>query len=312
MFIGIDVSKQNLDVAIRPTGESFRVPNTPEGFASLIQRILPSTPRLVVLEATGGFERLIAIALAEAKIPSRVVDPARVRHFARSTGQHSKTDAIDARVLAHFAEAVNPEARSLPDEKTLQLQALVDRRVQLIAMRTAEHNRLHQAVQTVGPGIKSHIQWLEKQINDLDHTIDDHIKADPDWGPKEEVLRSIPGVGAQTARTLIAQIPELGTLCGKKVAALAGLAPRARDSGTVKGVRTIFGGRKVVRTALYMASISSIRFNPVLKAFYARLRQAGKAAKVALTAVSRKLLTIANAMVRNMEPWTLTKTKAGA
>jgi transposase len=308
MFVGIDVSKQNLDVAIRPTGESFRVPNTSEDIATLIQKLRPSSPQLVVLEATGGFERMLAVALSEAKIPSRIVDPARVRHFARSLGQHSKTDAIDAKVLAHFAEAVNPEARSLADEKTLELQALVDRRTQLIGMRTAELNRLRQAPKSVKPGIEAHIQWLNKQIDSVDDNVNEHIKADPEWGPKQEVLRSIPGVGEQTAKSLIAQMPELGKLSRKQIAALAGLAPRARDSGSVKGARTIFGGRRAVRTALYMASLASVRFNPVLKAFYARLRLAGKVAKVALIAVARKLLTIANAMVRDQKSWTLSKT----
>lgn len=307
MFIGVDISKQYLDVAIRPTGESFRVANASDGIAELIQRIRLLTPTLVVLEATGGFERALAIALAEAKIPLRIIDPARARHFARSIGQHSKTDAIDARVLAHFAEAVQPEARALPESTTLELQALVDRRTQLIGMRTAELNRLNQATGTVKPGVLSHIQWLKKQIDEIDESIDNHIKADPNWGPRDEVLRTIPGVGERTARVLIAQLPELGRLSRKQIAALAGLAPRARDSGSVKGTRTIFGGRRSVRTALYMASLASVRFNPVLKAFFKRLRQAGKASKVALVAVARKLLTIANAMVRTMEPWSLSK-----
>lgn len=312
MFVGIDVSKLDLDVAIRPTGESFRIPNTSEGIATLIQRLRPLNLQLVVLEATGGFERMVAVALAEAKIPSRIIDPGRARHFARSLGQHSKTDAIDASVLAHFAEAVRPEARELPDEKTRELQAFVDRRTQLIGMRTAELNRLRQASKTIKPGIEAHIQWIDKQISDLDKSMSHSIEADPDWGPKETLLRTIPGVGVVTARALIAQVPELGKLSRKQVAALAGLAPRARDSGNVKGTRTIFGGRRAVRTALYMASLASLRTNPVLKAFYARLRQAGKASKVALVAVSRKLLTIANAMIREGETWTLTKAASNA
>ncbi|MDX2037751.1 MAG: transposase, partial [Isosphaeraceae bacterium] len=195
MFVGIDVSKQNLDVAIRPTGESHRFPNSSEGVTALIDKLRAAAPQLVVLEATGGFERAVAVALAEAKLPSRIVDPARVRHFARSLGQHSKTDAIDARVLAHFAEAVRPEARELPGEKVLELQALIDRRAQLIGMRTAELNRLRQASKKIAKGIEAHLRWLEKQIDDLDESIGNHIKADPDWGPREEVLRSIPGVG---------------------------------------------------------------------------------------------------------------------
>ena len=241
------------------------------------------------------------------EIASRIVDPARVRHFARSLGQHSKTDAIDARVLAHFGDAVRPEARQLPSEKAQELQALVDRRNQLIGIRTAELNRLRQAAKSVKAGLEAHIKWLNRQIDDIDEMIQKHITADPDWGPRDEVLRSIPGVGPQTSRALIAQVPELGRLSRKQIAALAGLAPRARDSGVVKGTRTIFGGRRSVRTALYMASVASLRFNPVLKAFYARLRACGKPAKVALVAVARKLLTIANAIVRDLIPWSLTK-----
>ena len=312
MFIGIDVSRDHLDVAIRPSGEVFRVANTPEGIASLIDRLEPLVPQLVVLEATGGFERLVAVALAEANIASRIVDPARVRHFARSLGQHSKTDAIDARVLAHFGDAVRPEARQLPSEKAQELQALVDRRNQLIGIRTAELNRLRQAANSVKAGLEAHIKWLNRQIDDIDDMIQKHITADPDWGPRDEVLRTIPGVGPQTSRALIAQVPELGRLSRKQIAALAGLAPRARDSGVVKGTRTIFGGRRSVRTALYMASVASLRFNPVLKAFYARLRACGKPAKVALIAVARKLLTIANAIVRDLQPWSLTKTATQA
>ena len=307
VFIGIDVSRDHLDVAIRPSGEVFRVANTPEGIASLIDRLEPLVPQLVVLEATGGFERLVAVALAEANIASRIVDPARVRHFARSLGQHSKTDAIDARVLAHFGDAVRPEARQLPSEKAQELQALVDRRNQLIGIRTAELNRLRQAANSVKAGLEAHIKWLNRQIDDIDDMIQKHITADPDWGPRDEVLRTIPGVGPQTSRALIAQVPELGRLSRKQIAALAGLAPRARDSGVVKGTRTIFGGRRSVRTALYMASVASLRFNPVLKAFYARLRACGKPAKVALIAVARKLLTIDNAIVRDLQPWSLTK-----
>lgn len=304
-FVGIDVSKAYLDVASRPDGQGFRLPNTAEGIASLIERLGPLSPALILLEATGGLEWAAAVALAEAKLPVRIVEPGRVRHFARSIGQHSKTDAIDARVLAHYAEAVRPEVRDLPDEETRDLQALLDRRRQLVNMRVSEQNRLKQkppaAVQV---NLKAHIAYLSSQVEAMDKSVGELVKAKEDWRLRDEVLRSIKGVGPQTSRTLLGLLPELGKLTGKQVSALAGLAPRARDSGTVRGARTIFGGRAEVRTALYMASVSAISYNPDLKAFYRRLREAGKAAKVALVAVSRKLLTIANAMIRDMKPWT--------
>ena len=304
-FIGIDVSKAHLDVASRPDGLEFRLPNTAEGIADLVARLEGSPPSLVLLEATGGLERAAAVALAAAGLPVRIVEPGRVRHFARSIGQHSKTDAIDARVLAHYAEAVRPEARDLPDEETRELQALLDRRRQLVAMRVAEQNRLGQRPPTaVRANIEALLAYLRDQIEAMDRSIGERIRAKEDWRLRDEVLRSVPGIGPQTSRALLGSLPELGRLTGKQIAALAGLAPRARDSGTVKGARTIFGGRAEVRTALYMAAVSAMRFNPELRAFYRRLRQAGKAAKLALTAVARKLLTIANAMIRDMKPWT--------
>jgi transposase len=312
-FVGIDVSKAHLDVASRPDGQEFRTPNTPEGIASLVERLKALSPTLTLLEATGGLERAAAVALAEAELPARIVEPGRVRHFARSIGQHSKTDALDARVLAHYAEAVRPEARDLPDEETRDLRALLDRRRQLVHMRVAEQNRLKQGpTAAVQIDLKAHIVYLSDQIEAMDRSIGELVKAKEGWKLRDEVLRSIPGIGPQTSRTLLGLLPELGELTGKRVSALAGLAPRARDSGTVRGARTIFGGRAEVRTALYMASVSAMRFNPDLKAFYKRLRQAGKAAKVALVAVSRKLLTIANAMIRDMKPWTPTKTGVAA
>jgi transposase len=304
-FVGIDVSKAHLDVASRPDGQEFRLPNTPEGIASLVERLKALSPTLTLLEATGGLERAAAVAMAEAGLPIRIVEPGRVRHFARSIGQHSKTDALDARVLAHYADAVRPEARDLPDEETRDLQALLDRRRQLVAMRVSERNRLRQGpTAAVRSDLEAHIAYLSGQVEAMDRTIGEKLEAKAEWKLRDEILRSVPGIGAQTSRTLLGLLPELGELTGKQVSALAGLAPRARDSGTVKGARTIFGGRAEVRTALYMASVSAMRFNPELRAFYLRLRQAGKAAKVALTAVSRKLLTIANAMIRDMKPWT--------
>ena len=310
-FVGIDVSKAHLDVATRPEGHDVRLPNTPEGIASLVDRLRTLAPALVLLEATGGLERPLGVALAEAGLPVRIVEPGRVRHFARSIGQHAKTDAIDARVLAHYAEAVRPEARALPDEATYHLRALLDRRRQLVANRVAEQNRLHQhPTAAVRADIEAHIAYLSGQVDRLDAAASEAIAAQEGWRLRDEVLRSVPGVGAQTSRTLLGSLPELGRLTGKEVASLAGLAPRARDSGTVRGARTIFGGRAEVRTALYMASLSAMRSNPELRAFYRRLKAAGKAAKLALTAVSRKLLTILNAMVRDMTPWEPKKTAA--
>jgi transposase len=312
-FVGIDVSKAHLDVATRPDGQEFRLPNTPEGVAALVERLTPLAPALILLEATGGLERAAAVALAEAGLPIRIVEPGRVRHFARSIGQHSKTDNLDARVLAHYAEAVRPEARDLPDEQTRDLQALLDRRRQLVAMRVSEQNRLKQGpTAAVRADLEAHIAYLSDQVEVMDRSIGERIEAKAEWKLRDEVLRSVPGIGPQTSRVLLGLLPELGKLTGKQVSALAGLAPRARDSGTVRGARTIFGGRAEVRTALYMASVSAMRFNPELRAFYKRLRDAGKAAKVALTAVSRKLLTIANAMIRDMKPWTPRMTCAAA
>lgn len=259
---------------------------------------------MIVLEATGGWERPLAVALGEAHLPARVVQPGRVRHFARALGQHSKTDRLDARVLAHYAEAVHPEARALPDEATRALQALLDRRRQLIAIRVAEQSRLAQAATaTVRGTIEALVSYLAAQVETLDGEITTMLEAAPEWKLRDEILRSMPGVGPQTARTLLGAMPELGTLSRQQIAALAGLAPRARDSGSSRGVRTIFGGRAEVRTSLSMASLAATRYNPVLKAFYARLRSTGKAAKVALVAVARKLLTILNAMIRDTKVW---------
>ena len=303
-FVGIDVSKAYLDVASRPDGQEFRVPNTPEGHAELVRRLQATPPELIVLEATGGLERAAAAALAAAGLPVRIIEPSRARHFARSLGQFSKTDAIDARVLAHFADSVRPETRALPDEATLQLQALLDRRRQLVEIRVAEENRLRPGPTTaVQDNLEAHIAYLKSQIGCLDDAIGKAIAANEAMTLRDEVLRSAPGIGRQTSAMLIGSLPELGTLNGKQIAALAGLAPRARDSGTVKGVRTIFGGRGEVRRSLYMAAISALRFNPQLRAFYTRLRAAGKAAKLAIVAVARKLLTLANAMVRDMQHW---------
>ena len=308
-FVGIDVAKAHLDIASRPDGQEFRLPNSPEGIAALVGRLKSSPPTLILFEATGGLEWAAVVALAEAGMPIRIVEPGRVRHFARSIGQHSKTDAIDARVLAHYAEAVRPEARDLPDEKTRDLQTLLDRRRQLVTMRVSEDNRRKQGpTAAVRADLESHNAYLNEQI-DSDRQIDRQddrgrcrVEA-PRRGAAEHArgrgpdLADAPGPAARDRLT-----------DGQAGGALAGLAPRARDSGTVRAARTIFGGRADVRTALSMAALSAMRHNPELRAFYQRLRKAGKAAKVAITAVSRKLLTIVNAMIRDMKPWELKMT----
>jgi transposase len=303
-FIGIDVAKAWLDVAVRPGNLLSRQPNTPAGIASIVEQCRTVRPELILLEATGGYERPVAVAVIEAGFSVRIVDPARVRHFARSVGQHAKTDTLDACLLAQFADQVRPEARALPDAEARELEALIDRRRQLIAMRVAEQARLKQnPTPTVQTGIAAHITYLTRQIDETDESLGKAIEAKQEWRLKDEVLQSVPGIGKQTSRVLVGLLPELGQLSAKQVASLAGLAPRARDSGTMRGTRTIFGGRADVRTALYMAALSSVRFNPILRIFYRRLREAGKAAKLALTAVARKLLTIVNAMIRDMKPW---------
>lgn len=303
-FLGVDVSKDQLDVASRPDGALSRHPNTPAGIADLVDRLRADPPELIVLEATAGLERPLAVALGEAGLPARVVQPGRVRHFALAVGQLSKTDALDARVLAHYAEAVHPEARALPDEKTRALQALLDRRRQLVAIRSAERDRLRQAPTAAVRGtIEALIAHLEAAIDRLDGEAAAALEADADWRLRNELLRSVPGVGPQTSRTLLGSLPELGSLSRRQVAALAGLAPRARDSGAIRGARSIFGGRAEVRSTLYMAALSAARYNPELRAFYRRLRAAGKVAKVALVAVARKLLTILNAIARDGKPW---------
>jgi transposase len=308
-FIGIDVSKAYLDVASRPEGLAFRLPNTAEGIASLVERIRASSPALVLLEATGGLERPAAVALSGAKIPVRIVEPGRVRHFAKSIGQHAKTDRLDARLLAQYAEAAKPESRELPDEETRNLQALLERRRQLVAMRVAEENRLQQATSAaVAANLNAVIAFIKEQIHQIDRSVGEAIEAKQEWKLRADLLKSVPGVGPQTARVLLGSLPELGSMNGKKIAALAGLAPYPDDSGDIRKPRRISGGRSAVRTALYMASLSAMRYNSELKTFYRRLCLAGKAPKQAITAVSRKLLTILNAMIRDMAPWQPKKT----
>ena len=302
VFVGIDVSKAQLDVAVRPEGH-FSVVNDEHGLAQLLGQLRAITPTLVVLEATGGMELPLTSALALAGLPVVVVNPRQVRDFAKATGQLAKTDAIDAQVLARFAEAIRPEPRPLPDEQTQALAALVTRRHQLIEMLTAEKNRLASARPAIRQNLRAHIAWLERALQQADTDLAEAIRQSPVWREKDELLRSVPGIGPVLTTTLLANLPELGTLTHKQIAALVGVAPLNRDSGTLRGRRTVWGGRAHVRTALYMATIVATRFNPVIRAFYQRLCAAGKAKKVALVACMRKLLTIVNAMLKHRSPW---------
>jgi transposase len=302
-FVGIDVSKDHLDVHVRPDATAFRSPSDPAGLASVVARLLDVRPQLVVLEATGGYEAPLVAALAAAGLPVVVVNPRQVRRFAEAAGRLATTDALDAAVLAHFAEAIKPEVRPLPDEATAALAALVARRRQLIDMRTAEANRLGMAPAAVARGIRDHITWLNRQLGRVDGELAAAIQASAVWRVADDLLQSAPGVGPVVSRTLLSELPEIGTLSGKRIAALVGVAPVARDSGRKSGVRSIAGGRAGVRSGLYMAILSAVRYNPVIRAFYRRLREAGKAVKVAQVAAMRKLLTILNAMVRDNRRW---------
>jgi transposase len=304
VFVGIDVSKERLDVHVRPTGESFVVARPHEALVGLVERLRPRQPRLVVLEATGGLQVRVAAALAAGGLPVAVVNPRQVRDFARATGRLAKTDRLDAEAIARFAEAVRPEPRPLPDAAAQTLSALVARRRELVALRTAEKNRLRQAeAGWVRRDLEASIDALAERIAALDQEIDQHVKGSPIWRARENLLKSVPGVGPTVARTLIAALPELGRLGRRKIAALVGVAPLSRDSGTLRGKRTIWGGRPAVRAILYMAAVSAARCNPAIAALHKRLRSAGKPAKVALTACMRKLLTILNAIARDQRPW---------
>lgn len=303
MFIGIDVSKATLDIASLPDGESWSVTNDDLGLAELAPRLVALTPTLVVLEATGGFESPAVAALAKAGLPVVVVNPRQVRDFAKAMGRLAKTDTLDAAVLAEFAQRVRPAPRPLPDEAAQLLESLVTRRRQLLEMLTAEHNRLGFARGPVRRGITQHIQWLEKRLADVDHDLQEAITASPLYQAKADLLRSVPGVGPVTAATLLASLPELGHLTRHQIAALVGVAPMNRDSGTARGKRMVWGGRAPVRAVLYMAALVGIKHNVVIRRFYERLRAGGKPFKVAATACMRKLLTILNAMVHQHRRW---------
>lgn len=307
VFVGIDVSKATLDVVLRPSGERFSAPNDEAGIRTLLDRLRPYPTALVVLEATGGFEYPAVAALATARFRVVVANPRQIRDFGRATGQLAKTDKIDAEILALFAERVRPEPRPLPDQAAQALDALLTRRRQLIEMLTAEKNRLGFAQPPIRKSISQHIRWLERQLAGVDRDLDRTIQQSPIWRAREDLLRSVPGVGPVVSRTLLGELPELGTLNRKQIAALVGVAPLARDSGTLRGKRIVWGGRAPVRSALYMSALVASRHNPVIRAFYLRLRAAGKPRKVALTACMRKLLTILNAIVRDETPWRISR-----
>jgi transposase len=303
-FVGIDVSKRHLDVAVRPSNEVFRVVNGDAGIGTLVERLKVLAPTLVVLEATGGFEQPIVAALALAAIPMAVVNPRQARDFAKAIGRLAKTDAIDASVLAQFADVVRPEPRPLDDEQTRELAAVVARRRQLVEMLTAETNRMYACRSPrVRKGIQEHVAWLRRQIKDVDRELDDRLRSTPVWREKDDLLQSVPGVGPVLSRTLLAELPELGTLNRAQIAALVGVAPLNRDSGTMRRRRSVWGGRASIRAPLYMAALVASRRNPTLRALYERLVAAGKAKKVALVACMRKLLVTMNAMLRDRRPW---------
>jgi len=304
VFVGVDVSKDRLDIHVRPSGESFDVSRNGEGLAMLVDRLKHLSPALIVLEATGGFETAVAAAVASSGLPLAVVNPRQIRDFARATGRLAKTDALDAAAIAHFAEAVHPQPRPLPDAQAQELGELVSRRRQVIEMMVAERNRgrLLQSAR-LRKRIERHIAALQKELTEIERDLDESIRGTPVWRENEDLLKSVPGIGDATARTLLADLPELGTLGRKQIAALVGVAPFNRDSGAWRGRRTIWGGRAAVRSALYMAALVASRWNPVIAAFYRHLRDLGKPAKVALAACMRKLLVMLNAILRDRKPW---------
>ena len=302
-YVGIDVAKAQVDVAVRPTDDRWVVPNDDAGIRQLVSRLKALEPTLVLLEASGGLELPLVAALAAEELPVVVVNPRQVRDFARAIGTLAKTDALDAAVLAHFAEAVQPPVRPLRDAEAQDLNSLVARRHQVVAMLVSEKNRLNSAVVAVRPRIEAHIKWLERELDDLDGGLRRTLRQSSVWREKDDLLRTVPGVGEQLSLTLLAYLPELGALDRRQIASLVGVAPFNRDSGTLRGKRTVWGGRARVRAALYMGALVASRFNPVIRDFYQRLLAAGKPKKLALTACMRKLLVILNSMLKHGSPW---------
>ncbi len=306
VYVGIDVAKTRLDIAIRPSGERWDTTNEDAAFPDLVARVGALQPALVVLEATGGYQQAVAAALAAAGLPVAVVNPRQVRDFARATGRLAKTDALDAQVLAHFGEAVQPAPRALPDDQAQLLSALVRRRKQVVDMMTAERLRLTGAPASTRSRIRAHIVWLGRELKELDRDLDEAVRQSPIWREKDQLLRSFTGVGPVVSSKLLADLPELGRLDRKPLGVLVGLAPLNRDSGAMRGRRAIWGGRASVREALYMAALVAARHNPVIRAFYQRLLAAGKPKKVALTACMHKVLIILNALLKSGQSWSPT------
>jgi len=302
-FVGIDVAKAELEVVVRPSGARWTVTNNASGLAQLQERLQAAAPSLIVLEATGGYEVAVVAALATAALPVVVLNARQVRDFARATGRLAKTDAIDAGVLAHFAEVVRPPVRPLPDAMTQDLQAWLTRRRQLVDMLLAEEQRRSRAPRAIQRQIDQHVRWLRAQLGAVEKDVAQTLRESPVWREQEDLLRSVPGVGPILTTTLLGDVPELGQLNRKQIAALIGVAPLNRDSGTYRGRRAVWGGRARVRATLYMATLTAARYNPLIRAFYERLVAAGKPKKVALTACMRKLLTILNAMIARRTAW---------
>jgi transposase len=303
IYAGIDVSKSTLDVAVTNQKEIKSFCNDGNGIQQIVDYLKKNVPSLTVMEATGGLEALLAANLDAAQIPVVVANPRQVRDYARSVGKLAKTDNIDARILAEFSRDIHPEPRPLTDEQTKEIKAMLVRRQQVIGMITTENNRLWSADVHIVQAIQRHIAWLKQQLKDLDQDLENQIKNSPIWREKDDLLKSVPGVGPVLSLTLMSALPELGTLNRKQIAALAGVAPFNRDSGKYRGKRTTKGGRTRVRSALYMAALVATRFNPVIREYYQHLLKLGKVKKVALTACMRKLLTMLNAIIRDHRQW---------
>jgi transposase len=302
VFVGIDISKEHLDIAVRPTGATARFAR--EELDAVVAFVQQARPALVVMEATGGLEQTVAAALGAASVPVAVVNPRQVRDFAKALGKLAKTDALDAAVLARFGEALRPQPRPLPDAQTRELEALVVRRRQLLEMLVAEKNRLGSChAKSMRKSLEKHIEWLKQQIKDVDKDIGTIVRNSPLWREKDELLQSVPGIGPVSSSSILAELGELGTLNRRQIAALVGVAPLNHDSGTMRGKRTVWGGRASMRAVLYMATLVATKHNAVIRGFYQRLLAAGKAKKVALVACMRKLLTILNAMMRTGQAW---------
>ncbi len=302
-WVGIDVCQKYLDVYIRLSGKLFQVTNNKVGISKLVQTLKKIQPELIVIEATGGMEIDVTVELTTAELAVAVINPRQARDFAKATGQLAKTDAIDAKVLAHFADAIRPEVRAISDESSRQLEDLVARRRQISDMITAEKNRRRGKTNSVKTSIDEHVEWLEEQLKEIESKIKSAIAVNPDWQQKMDLLTSVPGIGEIVAVTLISSLPELGKISHKSISYLVGVAPLNRDSGKFRGKRKIWGGRTKVRCLLYMAALVAVRFNPIIKTFYERLISKGKLKKVALTASLHKLLIILNAMMKQNSSW---------